>query len=145
MSNKKPRTQKVWQLHFVPGNPGIFHKENTMPGTRRAEALTMAKEMLENNPTWRIWVEHIETGETIFQSESEALYRKDGYFIDEGGAIRSVNLPPPQVEYKIDDGIVLAISTESEEREIIGEYEYHEQYPADLSQHERRSNNRPRL
>jgi len=67
----KPKTQKVWNLMYVAGNPEMFSKvrANASNPLKRSDALASAKTVAGNG--WRVWVEHQDTGERIFESEQE--------------------------------------------------------------------------
>lgn len=69
-------TNKVWNVKFVAGNPEIFTKITTAAGGpfKRSEALADAATVAGHN--WRAWVEHVETGERIFESEVEKEFVK---------------------------------------------------------------------
>lgn len=69
-------TQKCWILKYVAGNPAIFtrvHTDASGPG-RRGEVLEAAEKVAANG--WRAWVEHALTGERIFESEVEKVYKQ---------------------------------------------------------------------
>lgn len=67
-------TQKNWNLMYVAGNPDIFKKVRSDAGNplKRSDALTAASKVAEHG--WRVWVEHKETGQRIFESELETKY-----------------------------------------------------------------------
>lgn len=67
--------KKIWNVKFVPGEPlKSFHSpsDGKNPRTRGA-ALALANELALNG--WRVWVEHAESFERIYQSAPEAVYR----------------------------------------------------------------------
>lgn len=62
---------------YVAGNPSMFSRvisaaDNPMP---RAKAMECALNVANNGGCWRVWVEHKETGERIFESEAEKEHR----------------------------------------------------------------------
>lgn len=68
-------SKKVWNLLYVAGNPALFTritKDATSP-LSRAEALTAAEKVAANG--WRVWVEHVERTERIFESYHEIAYQ----------------------------------------------------------------------
>jgi hypothetical protein len=68
-------TQKIWNLMYVAGNPGIRSKvsANASNPMKRAEALAAAERVAANG--WRVWVEHSVNGTRIFESDVEKSYR----------------------------------------------------------------------
>lgn len=68
-------TQKIWNVMYVAGNPGIRSKvtANASNPMKRSEALTAAKRVAANG--WRVWVEHSGTRTRIFESDVEKSYR----------------------------------------------------------------------
>lgn len=69
------KTQKIWNIMYVAGNPKIFTKviANASNPLRRSEAIEAAKQISKNG--WRVWVEHAETKERIYESEIETQYK----------------------------------------------------------------------
>ncbi len=67
-------TQNNWELKYVVGNPETRFKVTSDAANpqRRSKALAGAKKLAGND--WRVWVEHTETGERIFESEQEIAY-----------------------------------------------------------------------
>ena len=64
-------SKKVWNLMYVVGNPTMFRRvtaaaDNPQP---RAKALEGAQIVQANG--WRVWVEHLESGKRIFESQAE--------------------------------------------------------------------------
>lgn len=68
---------KVWNLRYVAGNPEMFTAITTAAGgpMRRAEAIKEAEDLCRTAPGWRIWVEHVKTGERIFESDKEKWFK----------------------------------------------------------------------
>lgn len=67
--------KKCWNLCYVAGNPAHFTqvtKDATSPMTR-ADALESAQTVAQNG--WRVWVEHTERPERIFESYQEIAFR----------------------------------------------------------------------
>jgi hypothetical protein len=69
----KMATQKVWALQYVAGNPKMFSNVTTAGGSpmKRSEALDGAKTIARNSGEWRVWVQHVKTGERIYESVAE--------------------------------------------------------------------------
>ena len=67
-------TQNNWELKYVVGNPETRFKvtSDAENPQRRSKAVAGAKKLAGND--WRVWVEHAETGERIFESEQEIAY-----------------------------------------------------------------------
>ncbi|WP_298150863.1 hypothetical protein [Flavobacterium sp.] len=72
-------TQKVWNLKYVAGNPEMFSKETTAAGSpmKRSAALSGAQTIESQGGGWRVWVEHAETGQRIFESAAEKNHFED--------------------------------------------------------------------
>ena len=70
------KTQKLWNLMYVAGNPKIFTKviANASNPLKRSEAVAAAEQLSKNG--WRVWVEHVGTKERIYESEIEIHYRQ---------------------------------------------------------------------
>ena len=70
------KTQKIWNLMYVAGNPKIFTKviANASNPMKRSEAVAAAEQLSEHG--WRVWVERVETKERIYESEVEIQYRQ---------------------------------------------------------------------
>jgi hypothetical protein len=70
-------SQKVWSVKYIAGNPAVFSHVRTDAGGpyRRADALAAAEKVAGNS--WRVWVEHHETGKRIFESEAERQFKRD--------------------------------------------------------------------
>ena len=70
------KTQKIWNLMYVAGNPKIFTKviANSSNPMKRSESVTAAERLSQNG--WRVWVEHVETKERIYESEVEIQYKQ---------------------------------------------------------------------
>lgn len=70
------RTQKIWNLMYVAGNPKMFTKviANASNPLKRSEAVEAAEQISKNG--WRVWVEHVETKERIYESAIEIQYRQ---------------------------------------------------------------------
>lgn len=69
--------KKIWNLMYVVGNPAMFSRvtacaDNPMT---RAEALQSAEKVAGNGIGWRVWVERLDTGERIFESQAEKDHR----------------------------------------------------------------------
>lgn len=60
---------------YVAGNPKMFTKvtANASNPLKRSEAIEAAEQISKN--CWRVWVEHVETKERIYESEIETEYR----------------------------------------------------------------------
>ncbi|WP_434034797.1 hypothetical protein [Cupriavidus sp. a3] len=70
-------SKRVWNLKYVAGNPAMFttvRSDADNPRTR-AVALIDATKVAQNG--WRVWVEHVNTGVRIFESEAEQAHSKD--------------------------------------------------------------------
>lgn len=69
-------THKVWIIKYVAGNPAMFTQVRTdaSGAMKRGEALAGAKKVAGNG--WRVWVEHAVTGERIFESDVETVYKQ---------------------------------------------------------------------
>ena len=67
--------KKIWNLKYVAGNPDMFAKVTDAAGNPRlrAVAISDANKVAPNG--WRVWVEHAQTGERIFESEAETAFR----------------------------------------------------------------------
>ncbi|KZX73949.1 hypothetical protein A3715_15580 [Oleiphilus sp. HI0009] len=67
-------TLNNWNLMYVAGNPKMFRKVRSDANNplKRSVALASAKKMAENN--WRVWVEHKDSGERIYESDIEKQY-----------------------------------------------------------------------
>ena len=70
-------TQKVWNLMYVAGNPGMRSKvtSNASNPMKRSEALSAAEKVAANG--WRVWVEHSVNGTRIFESDVEKTHQAD--------------------------------------------------------------------
>lgn len=68
-------SSKVWNLMYVAGNPDMFSKvtANAANPLRKADALADAAKVSSNG--WRVWIEHKDTGERIFESLAEKEHR----------------------------------------------------------------------
>ena len=68
------KTQIIWNLKYVAGNPEIRFKVTSDASNpmKRSEALNAARKLAKND--WRVWVENNNTGERIFESEQEKQY-----------------------------------------------------------------------
>lgn len=64
---------KVWNLMYAVGNTGKIVGDSDNPQVRKL-ALNGAA-IIEKNG-WRVWVEHVNTGERLFESEREKLHRE---------------------------------------------------------------------
>lgn len=67
-------SKKIWNVKFIAGNPEFFTAvkiADKSPFTRAA-----ANEAFENlaSKGWRVWVEHVDTGERIAESSAEKQY-----------------------------------------------------------------------
>lgn len=69
---------RIWNLKYVVGNPEVFTAVRTEAGGpyKRSEVLRLAQVVAGNGGGWRVWVEHITSGERIFESVAEREYRK---------------------------------------------------------------------
>lgn len=67
-------SNKVWNLNFVAGNPEVFNRVRTNPASPmlRSKALEAAQHLADKG--WRVWVEHHDTQERIFESEVEKAH-----------------------------------------------------------------------
>lgn len=65
---------KNWNLNYIVGNPETRKKVTSDASNpmKRSNALDGAKKLSEHN--WRVWVEHKDTGERIFESDIEKQY-----------------------------------------------------------------------
>lgn len=77
--SKTMTTHRIWNLKYVVGNPEVFKLVRTEAGGpyKREEALILAERVAGNGGGWRVWVEHVTSGERIFESNAEKLYRKN--------------------------------------------------------------------
>lgn len=68
-------SKKVWNLLYVAGNPALFTRitKDASSPLSRAEALSDAEKLAANG--WRVWVEHVDRPERIFESYHEIAYR----------------------------------------------------------------------
>lgn len=59
---------------YIAGNPKMFSKVRSDASNplRRSEALAGAKKIAENG--WRVWVEHKDSAERIYESDIEKQY-----------------------------------------------------------------------
>lgn len=64
-------SKKVWNFMYVVGNPAMFSRvtANADNPLSRAEALAAAETVAGNG--WRVWVEHRDRPERIFESQAE--------------------------------------------------------------------------
>lgn len=71
-------TNKIWNVKYVVGNPQMFNKVITASGGpyMRAKALEDAQFVAENGGGWRVWVEHVSSGERIYESPAEIEHKK---------------------------------------------------------------------
>lgn len=67
-------SNKVWNLMYTAGDPALWLKETAYVGNplSRREAIKGGSIVAKNG--WRVWVEHKDTGERIFQSAPEIKY-----------------------------------------------------------------------
>lgn len=69
---------KQHELWYKIGNPKMDNlailKSADSPYTK-AKALAAARDLLDKNPSWRVWVQHAQTGERIFESDSEIAHQ----------------------------------------------------------------------
>ena len=65
--------KNIWNLMYVAGNPSMFSRVTSAADNpmSRAKAMECALNVVNNGGCWRVWVEHKETGERIFESEAE--------------------------------------------------------------------------
>ncbi|WP_087864234.1 hypothetical protein [Comamonas thiooxydans] len=70
--------KKIWNLMYVVGNPSMFKNVTANAGNpmSRADALASAATVSDNGGGWRVWVEHRETGERIFESAAEQKHQE---------------------------------------------------------------------
>lgn len=68
-------SKRIWNVKFVPGEPGkAVHTATDGQNPRaRGAALAVANDLAKNG--WRVWVEHAESFERIYQSAPEAAHR----------------------------------------------------------------------
>lgn len=73
---KKPvgiMSKKVWNLMYVVGNPAMFTRVTSCADNpmSRADALGAAERVAGNGGGWRVWVEHHNKADRIFESQAE--------------------------------------------------------------------------
>ncbi|WP_186214813.1 hypothetical protein [Burkholderia gladioli] len=68
-------SKKVWNLMYVAGNPELFKRITTAADNPRARAVALADAEHVARNGWRVWVEHADTGERIFQSKEEIAFQ----------------------------------------------------------------------
>lgn len=68
--------QKCWVIKYVAGNPKMFARVMTdgSGASKRSDALAGAAKVAANG--WRVWVEHVDTGKRIFESDVEKTYQQ---------------------------------------------------------------------
>lgn len=71
-------SKKIWNLMYVAGNPAMFSQvfANADNPCTRKDALEGANTIANNGGGWRLWVEHNDTGERIFESPAEIEFRQ---------------------------------------------------------------------
>lgn len=69
------KTQNIWLLRYVTGNPEIYTKVITdaQSPLKRNAALEAAQRIANNG--WRCWVEHKDTAKRIFESPREIQWK----------------------------------------------------------------------
>lgn len=74
------RKRKVWVVSYIPGNPEVsrmgVYTDASGPHLRQA-ALDTAQRILSHSPRWRLWVHHRQTGERIFESDTEKEFQAE--------------------------------------------------------------------
>ena len=65
-----------WIIKYVAGNPAMFTRVTTdaAGAIKRSEALDGAAKVAANG--WRVWVEHVVSGERIFESDVEKAFKQ---------------------------------------------------------------------
>jgi hypothetical protein len=72
-------SNKVWVVKFVAGNPRIYSVVRSSEALKRGEAIARAKSI---DDRWRVWVEHVSSGQRIFESSAEVEFRSKPLEID---------------------------------------------------------------
>jgi hypothetical protein len=64
-------SKKVWNLMYVAGNPAMFSRVTANADNPMSRAEALAAAVIVAGHGWRVWVEHHQRGERIFESQHE--------------------------------------------------------------------------
>jgi hypothetical protein len=73
IKSRNTKTQKVWVVCYIAGNPEIFNKVYKCTPMRRSNAKT-SYDSIAND--WRKWIEHVDTGKRLIENDVEERYKE---------------------------------------------------------------------